>query len=161
MVLFVIFIAIFYAVYLPVSQSEWYKSYLAVLSWTTSAVLTALGQDASVASVKVSSPLFAMTIVPGCDGMEAFALFVGAILSSPVSLRLRLLFLVPGLMGLWMVNLVRLVSIFFIGAYYPNAFEFMHRDIWPGFLIVIVLVSWLIWARWAWRQQGQGTHVQN
>lgn len=158
---FTLLIGVFYAVYLPVSQAESYKSYLGLFASATAAVLSAMGHDVVVAGTKVTSGAFSMNIVAGCDGMEAIALFVSAVLASPIVLRSRLVFLVPGVVGLLLLDLVRLVSLFLIGLSYPSAMETVHWDIWPGILIAVVLASWLIWARWIWRRQQPMHDVQS
>lgn len=152
-IVFILLIGVFYAFYIPISQVEGYNSYLALFAKATGGILSLFGEDISVSGTDVKSSLFAMQIVPGCDGMEAMALFVSAVLASPVSLRLRIWFILPGILGVLLVDLVRLVSLFYIGAYWPKALHVMHWDIWPGLLIVIVLSSWLVWARWVWRRQ--------
>lgn len=159
-IVFILLIGVFYAFYVPISQSESYDSYLAWFARVTGLILSVFGEDVAVSGTDVESSIFAMQIVPGCDGMEAMALFVSAVLASPVSLRLRIWFMLPGILGVLLVDLVRLVSLFYIGAYWPKALHVMHWDIWPGLLIVIVLSSWLIWARWVWLRQERQTDVQ-
>jgi exosortase/archaeosortase family protein len=158
-IVFTLLIGVFYAFYVPISQAEGYRSFLAVFARATSAVLGLLGHDVNVNGTVVASARFSMNIVPGCDGMEAIALFVAAVLASPLPLRARLAFMLPGVLGLLVVDLIRLVSLFVIGVHYPSAVETVHWDVWPGLLIAIVLVSWLIWARWMWRRQERSHHV--
>jgi exosortase/archaeosortase family protein len=159
-IVFILLIGVFYAFYVPISQTPAYQSFLAMFAQATGAILSIMGQDVTVIGVDVESSLFHMQIVPGCDGMEAMALFVSAVLASPVSLRLRIWFMLPGILGVLLVDLVRLVSLFYIGTNWPAALHVMHWDIWPGLLIVIVLSSWLVWARWVWHRQQRVADVQ-
>ncbi len=93
-------------------------------------------------------------IVRGCSGIEATALFGAAVLASPVSLRSRISFLLIGAAALTVVNILRSVTLFFVGVHFPKAFERIHFEAFPVVLLVAVMLCWLIWARWAVRKHG-------
>lgn len=150
-------IATFYAVYLPVSQTQAYKSYLAFLAHAANGVLLAMGHSTEVVGTDIVSPGFRVSVVPGCDGMEALALFGSAVLASPVPLRARLLFLAAGVSALTAMNVLRVLSLYLIGLHFAGAMHTAHWDIWPGILIVMVMVSWFIWAKLALRHVGTRT----
>ncbi|MGB2986021.1 MAG: archaeosortase/exosortase family protein [Phycisphaerae bacterium] len=151
---FGLLIGAFYAVYAPSTKGAVFTSYLALITEVCGAILRLLGQGVTVTGPMIVSPRFSIEVVTGCDGIEATALFAAAVLASPVSLRSRLLFLLAGTAVLMVVNLLRIVSLFCVGVYFPNAMDVMHFDAWPGVLIVLVLLCWLIWARWAARRGG-------
>lgn len=142
-------LALFYLIYIPVSQTDAYDGYLALVAQSAGAGARLVGQDAEVRLQTVVTTKFTFEIVPGCDGMEAIALFGSAVLASPVRFVARLIFLFAGVATLMAVNVVRLVTILFVGIHYPKMVDTMHWDLWPGVLIFAVLVCWLIWARWA------------
>ena len=50
-----------------------------------------------------------------------------------------------------MLNLFRIVSLFFVGAYFPKVFHMVHVDGWQALFILITLFLWIAWARWALR----------
>lgn len=153
-------LGLFYLVYLPFSQTQAYRSYLALIAEASGLLLWILGYDVTVIGRSIGSvPDFAVSIVPGCDGMEAIALFASAVLASPVAFRSRLWFMVIGVVALLAVNVVRVVTLFLTGLYLPETFETMHWDLWPGVLIVVVLICWLIWARWAVRHRSTQSDV--
>ncbi len=150
-------LAVFYAVYVPVSQTEFYKkSYLVVLAQISALVLRGIGYTINVTGRLLECPecplsAFSLKIVPGCDGMEALALFCAAVLASPVSLRSRLVFAAIGSAGVFIINILRIVTLFLVGAHFPKRFELLHWDLWPGLLILVIMSSWMIWARRAFR----------
>ena len=146
-------IGAFYAVYSPFTGTALFSSYLSLLAEACAPILRLLGHDVTVSGTSIHGPRFSTEIVMGCDGIEMIALFVAAVLASPVGLRSRLLCIVVGTVILMMINLVRIVSLFCIGVYFPNALDVIHLDVWPGVLIVLVLLSWLLWARWAARKK--------
>lgn len=109
--------------------------------------------DATSGGKETRRRTLAFEIIPGCDGTEGFALFGSAVLASPFVLRARLLCLLIGSIVLFAVNTLRLATLFIIGLYWPDVFHIAHMDLWPGFIIVAVLICWLSWARWMMRRQ--------
>lgn len=157
-VLFALLMGAFYAVYLPFSDEEGlFGDYLAFIAKGTGIVLSLVGQDITVEGTTLDAPRFGVEIVRGCDGVEATALFASAVLASPVALRARLVFMLVGTAALVVINIFRNVTIFLVGVYFPKAVDRIHFEVWPGVLIVLVLVSWLIWARWAMRTRAPRT----
>ena len=148
-------LGLFYVIYIPLSQTDAYQGYLAVVAQSAGAGARLVGQDAEVRHQTVVTKEFTFDIVPGCDGMEAIALFGSAVLASPVRLVSRFVFLFAGVAALMVVNIVRLVTILLVGVHYPKMVDTMHWDLWPGVLIFAVLVCWLIWARWAVRHRAK------
>ncbi len=142
-------IAAFYACYVPFTQTDLFRSYLAGLANASGGILRLLGHDVAVTGLLVSSPTFSFTIVQGCDGLEMAAFFGVAVLALPVSLRSRLLFASSGTVVLLVANVVRIVSMAYVDTHFPDWLDFVHWDVWPGILICMILSSWLIWARWA------------
>ncbi len=63
------------------------------------------------------------------------------------SWRKRSIGLLAGLPLLYIVNVVRLVCLAFIGAYAENTevFEFAHQYVWQTLYILIVVGVWLLW----------------
>lgn len=153
-ILFCIFIGAFYACYLPFSQTDLFRSYLNRLAGVCGGILTLLGQEVNVDGMAVSSTSFGFTMAQGCDGLEMAALFGAAVLSSPVPLRSRISFAFLGIAALLAVNVVRIVSMAYVDMYFPGWGDLVHWDVWPGVLIVLIVFSWLIWARRAVRKQG-------
>lgn len=145
--------ALFYALYVPLTQTGLFSSYLETLAGICGVILSVLGQNIDVAGQSISSDTFSLKVVGGCDGLEATALFVAAVVASPVALRRRLWFLLVGIPVFAAINLLRIVSLFYVGLYRPDLVDTIHLDVWPGILIVLVLSCWLAWARWAWRTE--------
>ncbi len=140
-------LGLFYLIYVPFSQTEAYQSYLRFIAQIASASLRLIGYDVAANGSAMVSDRCMVKIVPGCDAMEALALFGSAVLASPVALRSRITFLLGGTAGLLAVNTFRIVTLFLVGIYYPRSLETIHWDVWPGVLIFLVMACWLLWAR--------------
>jgi len=110
-----------------------------------------MGQDVGVVDTSVTSEEFSMEIVRGCDAIEPTAAFVAAVLASPVPFAAKIPGVLVGSAALGLVNLVRLVRLFFIGVYFPRALGFMHFDVWQAAFIVVAICFWAVWVQWATR----------
>jgi exosortase H (IPTLxxWG-CTERM-specific) len=90
---------------------------------------------------------FGVTIVAGCNGVEATLILVAAILAYPASASRKLAGIAAGFIAVQGLNLVRVVSLFFLGQWSFAAFEFAHLYLWQGLIMLDVLVVWLVWLR--------------
>jgi hypothetical protein len=43
---------------------------------------------------------------------------------------------------------VRIISLFYLGYYYPGIVNEVHVYLWPAIYIVITIFIWLVWMRW-------------
>ena len=114
-----------------------------------------LGEDASVYRSSISSPRYSVEVQHGCNALLPTALFVSAALASPVAFALKIPGIVIGTIALMLMNLVRIVSMFYLGIYMPKSFNMMHAHVWPGIFICFSLLLWIAWAVWA-RERGGG-----
>ncbi|UCE61919.1 MAG: hypothetical protein JSU63_09325, partial [Phycisphaerales bacterium] len=71
-----------------------------------------------------------MRIVRGCDAIEPVAAFTAAVLASPVSVSFKAWGILVGALALQVINLIRLVTLFFVGVYFPRALDIVHIDVW-------------------------------
>ena len=81
--------------------------------------------------------------------MEPAALFISAVLASPVSWGSRLLAAVVGTALLLTINLIRIISLFLCAVHWRSAFDVMHLDVWQALFIFLAIFLWAIWAAWA------------
>ncbi len=66
---------------------------------------------------------FAVGIAPGCDGIEAVIILVAAVLAFPAPWKHKLAGLVIGFFAIQALNLVRIISLFYMGQYSQIAFD--------------------------------------
>lgn len=90
---------------------------------------------------------FAVRIEAGCNGVEAMIILVAAILAFPASWKQRLVGLVLGFLAIQLLNLVRILSLFYIGQWNLAVFEFAHLYVWQALIMLDALIFWLIWVK--------------
>jgi len=155
LLIFAILASAFYTiiVFTPFCRQQLVPSSLRWTARLAGAVLACLGQEITVTDMSISSPRFSVRIVQGCNAMEPIALFACAVLAFPSPFLRKIPGIVVGSLCLVVLNCVRIVSLFLIGAYWPGAFPVMHVDVWQGVFVLFALVLWLLWLPWA--MQGQ------
>lgn len=121
--------------------------YLAANAQIAGACLRCLGVQAQVHGLSITSPVFAIAVRRGCDGIEPAWIFSAAVMAFPKPLRRKLAVLPVGIILILAVNVVRIVSLFLIGWRLPLIFPFAHLELWPAAFMVLVIVMWVWWVR--------------
>lgn len=91
---------------------------------------------------------FAVSIEAGCNGIEATIVLIAAMLAFPASWRLKLIGIGIGILAIQIMNLLRIITLFYLGQWSQTAFEWAHLYIWQSLIILDVLVVFLIWLRY-------------
>ena len=90
---------------------------------------------------------FAVSIEAGCNGVEATIVLVAAMLAFPATWRRKLAGLAIGIVAVQGLNVVRVISLFYLGQWSQDAFEFAHQYVWQALIMLDVLIIWLLWVR--------------
>ncbi len=90
---------------------------------------------------------FGVRIERGCNGVEALIILFAAIFSFPAPFKNKIIGFVIGFFAIQVLNLVRIISLFYLGQWNQVAFEWFHLYLWQALIILDALVVWLIWLR--------------
>ena len=90
---------------------------------------------------------FAVSIEAGCNGVEATIVLLAAILAFPAPWQRKLIGLAAGVVAVQGLNVIRVISLFYLGQWNLDAFEFAHRYVWQALIMLDVLIVWLLWVR--------------
>lgn len=124
-------------------------SYLEANAWFANLILNGLGQHSHVSEVTISSPQFAMAIRRGCDAVEPTWLFCAAVVAFPTTLRHKLLGMLAGIVVLQVLNLARIITLYWIGIHLPAFFNSAHLEIWPAIFILVAILLFVAWRGWS------------
>jgi exosortase H (IPTLxxWG-CTERM-specific) len=148
--IFAVCVAAYYALSgAALFRESLFPAYLRLNARMTAACLHGLGQSVKADDTCVFSPKFMLTVERGCDAIEPTVLLIAAILASPVPWRPKILGLIAGPLALAVINVLRLITLYLTGIYWPAAFEVMHVDVWQAIFIFLALLLWIVWALWA------------
>lgn len=144
-----------------ISEGRFFEGYLALNADAGAAILNAFGENARAMGTHLSSSRYALDIKRGCDGLQASVFFAIAVIASPcgVAMLARLPVIIVGTSFLLVFNLVRIVSLYYTGIYFPDLFDIMHVDVWQPVFIFLPLFLWAMWARSVERRSTVRSHA--
>ncbi len=85
----------------------------------------------------------------GCNGLEAFFIYVAAILSFPASGRKKMWGVFVGFLIIQGLNILRIVALCFCAVYLKKYFYYFHIYVAQGIMIAFALVLFLFWLNYA------------
>jgi len=91
---------------------------------------------------------FAVAIEAGCNGIEATIVLLAALLSFPATWRYRFLGIGAGFAAIQLLNLLRIITLFYLGQWSKDVFEWAHLYVWQALIMLDVLVVFLVWLRY-------------
>lgn len=90
---------------------------------------------------------FGVSIEPGCNGIEACIVLFAAVIAFPSTLRHKVWGIILGFLAVQALNVVRVISLFYLGQWNMQVFHFAHEYLWQALIMMDVLVVWLLWVR--------------
>ncbi len=121
--------------------------YTGLVARMSGVVLALLGEDIRVNGCELASPRFAVVIYNGCNGLVTSLIFIAGVVAFPARARAKLIGLLGGLLAIQLVNLVRIVALFYTGVFAPRLFGQSHIFVWQSIVILSGVALWLLWAR--------------
>ena len=141
-------------------QANLIQPFTAGLAWVC--VLSTLPFDETVIStgriLRDSVSGFAVSIEAGCNGVEASIVLIAGVLAFH-SWREKLLAIVLGFIAIQSLNIVRIVSLFYLGQWNYDIFEWTHLYLWPVLIMMDVLLVFAIYLRWLSRSSETVRHA--
>ena len=122
-----------------------YKSLIAGLS---TLCLDGLGQDVVLRGNSIVGRHTFM-VEEECLALHPTILFAAIVLAFPARILRRLIGVALGSLFLQSMNVVRVVSLYFVGVYFPDWLRFVHVEVWQFTFVILAFLTWLGWVRWA------------
>ncbi|QJR14945.1 exosortase H [Usitatibacter palustris] len=146
---FVVLLVVLFALELtPIGQSV-------VIPWTefvakmSAGLVTTFDGSAMAQGKALFNPTtgFGVVIEAGCNGVEAMLVLLAGILAYPASWRAKAIGLAVGVVAIQALNVVRIVSLFYLGQWNMQWFEWAHLYVWQALIMLDALIVWLLWMR--------------
>lgn len=148
LILFLVILAVFFLVVALKSVNDAvvvpYTTFVARISGQ---ILRFFGEDLSINGCILRSPRFAVTIYNGCNGLITSLIFIAGVLAFPARLGAKFLGVLLGLLAIQAINFVRIVSLFYIGVFFPKFFNSSHVFVWQSIVILFGVGLWIVWAQ--------------
>jgi exosortase H (IPTLxxWG-CTERM-specific) len=107
------------------------------------------GGNATAHQVVLQNPSngFAMEVLDGCNGDDVAVLLWAAILAYPASWLQKGKGLLAGTATIYVINFLRIISLFYLGQYNAQWFEFAHLYVWESVFVLLTLTIFWMWVR--------------
>ena len=144
-----IVVALFAAELTPPGQRFFVDPWTALVARAATSAMRAFDPTVVAAGPTIMNAAngFAVTILAGCNGIEAMIVLAAALLAYPAPMKHTVIGLAAGLAAIQALNLVRIVSLFYIGQWNRTAFEWAHLYAWQVLIMLDALIVWLLWLR--------------
>jgi exosortase H (IPTLxxWG-CTERM-specific) len=149
-VTFVVMLGVLFGLELtPIAQQSfvapWTTALAAMCAWLVTVFDPGVVATGNVLRSTVSG--FAVSIEAGCNGVEATLVLVAAMLAYPARWQRKLGGLAAGVVAVQGLNIVRVISLFYLGQWNLQVFEWAHFYVWQALIMLDVLIVWLVWVR--------------
>ena len=98
---------------------------------------------------------FAVSIESGCNGVEASIVLFAGVLAFPAPWRAKLAAILLGFIAIQALNVVRIISLFYLGQWHYPIFEWTHLYFWPVLIMIDVLLVFAIYLNWLAKSNAQ------
>lgn len=112
-----------------------------LLDWLTP------GFSVTTTGTRILSPLANLNVLKGCEGTETLLLLYSALVALGRTLKTTAWRLLMATVLVFVLNQVRIVSLFFVAAYHKPYFELVHGFVAPLLMVAIVAAFFLYWNR--------------
>lgn len=150
-VLFLLILTSLFAIELtPMAQSWFVLPFTATIAHISAILMQLMDGDVRTQGKIIwdITSGFGVSIEAGCNGIEAGIVLVAAMLAFPASLWHKLAGISIGLFTIQFLNILRIITLFYIGQWDKTLFEWAHLYIWQALIMLDVLLVMLLWLRW-------------
>lgn len=132
---------------LPVVDRVLVEPYLSFLATAAGLGLRVAGFGTSVDGNEIHSYRFTAAVDHACGALEIMAIFVAVTLSFPARFSKRLSGALLGIALLAVINLVRISTLFVIGATHPSILDEAHYFYGQAIMLLSAMGLWVAWMR--------------
>jgi exosortase H (IPTLxxWG-CTERM-specific) len=149
-VVFLLLLALLFGLELtPWAQRFFVEPWTAALARISMSLVTLFDADVTASGKVIASTGngFAVSIEAGCNGVEATIVLIAAMLAFPAPWKHKLAGLAAGIVAVQGLNIIRVISLFYLGQWNRDVFEWAHLYVWQALIMLDVLIVWLVWVR--------------
>lgn len=88
---------------------------------------------------------FAVSIEAGCNGVEAAIVLIAGVLAFPAPWKKKLVAIGCGFLAIQVLNIIRIISLFYLGMWNMQLFTWTHLYLWPVLIMLDVLIVFMVY----------------
>ena len=118
-----------------------------IVAKSSALVLKLLGENASVNMITLFSDRYSVDIDHSCNAIHVTAIYLVAVLAAPRKMSVKLAGAIIGIILIFLINLTRVVGLFYIGVHESEYVRLAHVYAFPVIIIFFTVFIWLLWMR--------------
>lgn len=88
-----------------------------------------------------------LSVFEGCNSVNIIIIFLSFLLAFGPWNKKLVWFAMFGVLIIYLTNLFRILTLFFIASYSPKYMYFVHKYVLTAILFGVVLILWIVWLR--------------
>lgn len=122
------------------------RRYSQALVGIAHALIGLCGGKATVDGAVIRAPGgFAIEMRDGCNAINVTILLWAAVMAFPATWRMRVFGAAAGSVAIQAVNIVRFITLFYLGQYSVRWFDFAHAYLWESLIVLDTMVIFWFW----------------
>lgn len=143
----VVLIVAFGLIYLPPIRENVIGPFTEAITVFSGWLIQLFGGEVTVSGNILTIPGFSVRIIDMCNGVEATLILWGAILAFPAGWVYKLKGLLIGALTVHALNILRIISLLYLGVHKPEWFHWVHWYLWDALIMIDILIVFLAWVR--------------
>ena len=148
LLIFAVSLAVLFSLLLAPLSEPAVRHFTRGLVTVSAALIRIFGGKAVALGDLLENPVshFGIQMAYGCNGAHVTILLWAAVLAFPASWMQKAKGLAAGTAAIHVVNLLRFISLFYVGQYSRAWFDFAHLYLWESLMMLDTLVIFWTWA---------------
>jgi exosortase H (IPTLxxWG-CTERM-specific) len=125
------------------------NAFTAALVEISAGIVRACGGHAAAQQNVLRNPVtgFSITVEDTCNASNVVILLCAAVLAFPARWSQKAKGIALGTLLIHAVNLARIISLFYLGQYRTDWFDFAHIYVWEGLMMLVTMVVFWLWGQ--------------
>jgi exosortase H (IPTLxxWG-CTERM-specific) len=126
--------------------------FTAGITAVSASILNLMGENVTRNGTIIIGGDFAVDIKNGCNGVEAMLFLCAAMFAFDAPMKSRLAGILMACVGVQLLNLIRIVTLFLLGRHRREWFEAFHLAIWQSVIFGAAVLMFVLWTTRVQRQ---------
>jgi len=145
----VLLLVLFFIELLSITQQNIILPWTEFLANLSSALVRFFDSNAVAQGILLRDSVsgFAVSIQPGCNGIEAAIVLIAAMAAFPATIKQKISGIMIGFVAIQALNVLRIISLFYLGQWNMILFEWAHLYIWQALIMLDVFIVFILWIK--------------
>lgn len=143
--LFLFCIILSFTIYILLRNSSAIDPFLNFNAQLSTNIWNLFNNSLSAEGAIILSPDFKFKVTAECTSIGPTFILLSAIIAWPSTFKETINGILFGAVSLFIINLIRILTLFYIGSSFPNYLDLFHYYIWQGIVVLLALGLWVFW----------------